>query len=101
EKCYLDDARYWAWAGVPFLYSWRVPVNSVTGSMIASHDKTDPHRISMPLSEGFQDPHREIMPYASIPVMGPTFYVINWFGVVVQWCGLEWALKVIELDVDA
>jgi hypothetical protein len=31
-------------------------------------------------------------------VLGPTFYVINWFGVVVQWCGLEWAEKVIELD---
>jgi hypothetical protein len=33
-------------------------------------------------------------------VLGPTFYVANWFGVVVQWCGLEWAQHVIELDAD-
>jgi hypothetical protein len=26
-----------------------------------------------------------------------TFYIVNWFGVLVQWCGLEWAWKVLDL----
>ncbi len=95
---WLDDAAYWAWAGVPFLYSWRVPMDQVTAQMVASRDKNNPDRTSMPLSEGFQNPNREVTPFASVPVLGPTFYVINWYGVIVQWCGLEWAWKVIELD---
>ena len=97
---YLDEADYWAWAGVPFLYGWHVPIERREGSMVASRDRDDWDRFSMPLSEGFQDPERQVTPYASVPVLGPTFYVINWFGVIVQWCGLEWAWKVIELDQD-
>jgi hypothetical protein len=97
---WLDDASYWAWAGVPFLYSWHVPVERKEGSLVASRDRDDWNRSSMPLGEGFQNPDRRVTPFATVPVLGPTFYVINWFGVVVQWCGLEWAWKVIELDED-
>lgn len=100
DKNYLEDASYWAWAGVPFVYSWREPVERIDGRMIASRDKNDRRTRSLPASEGFQQPKRRIMPYATVPVMGPTFYVVNWFGVIVQWCGMEWAQKVIDLDAD-
>jgi hypothetical protein len=98
DRAFLADANYWAWTGAPFIYSWRVPVDRVTGRMVASDGRDDPNRVSRPMGDGFENPHRQVMPYASVPVLGPTFYVVNWFGVVVQWCGLEWAQKVIELD---
>lgn len=101
DERFLDDAHYWAWTGVPFIYSWKAPIDRTDGTMVASEDRNDRHgRKPMPLSAGFQDPDRRVMPYATVPVLGPTFYVVNWFGVVVQWCGLEWAWKVIELDAD-
>lgn len=101
DRKYLEDATYWAWTGVPFVFSWEVPVNRAEGGIIAAREREAARRVHMPLSEGFEQPQRNIIPYATIPVMGPTFYVINWFGVVVQWCGLEWAEKVITLDADA
>ncbi len=100
DEGYLDEAAYWAWTGVPFLYSWHVPIERRAGTLVASRDKDDWNRFSMPLAEGFQNPDRQVTPYATVPVLGPTFYVVNWFGVIVQWCGLEWAWKVIELDAD-
>ena len=32
---------------------------------------------------------------AVIPVFGTSFYVVSWFGNAVQWCGVEWAEKVL------
>jgi hypothetical protein len=101
DRSYYDDAAYWAWAGVPFLYSWHVPIEQTPGTVVASHDRDDWNRSALPLHEAFQNPNRQITPFATVPVLGPTFYVVNWFGVVVQWCGLEWAWKVIELDRDS
>ncbi|MEP0841725.1 MAG: hypothetical protein HRF43_03325, partial [Phycisphaerae bacterium] len=100
DRRYLEDANYWGWTGAAFVYGWRVPTDRQEGRMIASRDRNDPHRAALPLSEGFQNPQRQVMPYATVPVLGPTCYVVNWFGVVVQWCGLEWAQHVIELDAD-
>jgi hypothetical protein len=102
DKQWLEDANYWGWAGVPFVYSWRgADDDTLAGRMIASRDKNDPNRTTLPLSEGCENPARRVRPYATVPVLGPTFYVVNWFGVVVQWCGLEWAQHVIELDADS
>ena len=101
DRRYLEDANYWAWTGVPFIYSWRVPVApDAPRQLISSRDRTQDVRGSIPFTECFQDPERQVTPYGTIPVLGPTFYVHNWFGVIVQWCGLEWAWKVIELDAD-
>ncbi len=95
---HLDQAQYWAWAGVPFLYSWRVPVDRKPAQIQVTRNKTDwRDRAMRPAAEGFENPRREIMPYATIPVLGTTFYVISWFGSVVQWCGLEWAYQVLDL----
>lgn len=100
DSKWLDEAGYWAWTGAPFIYSWHVPVEQRKGSFAGSRDKDDRSRVSIPLAECFQNPERQIMPYAAVPVLGTTCYVVNWFGVIVQWCALEWASKVIALDGD-
>ncbi len=95
---YLDEAHYWAWAGVPFHYAWKVPIDGMPAQIQVSRSKTDwSDRRMMPASEGYENPRRQVMPYATIPVFGTTFYVISWFGTVVQWCGLEWAYQVLDL----
>jgi hypothetical protein len=102
DRKYLEEANYWAWSGAPFLYSWRLPIAGGSGQMVAAKDRDAGmgQVTRFPLSEGFKNPERQVTPYGSIPVLGPTFYVLNWFGVIVQWCGLEWAWRVIELDAD-
>lgn len=99
DERYLDEANAWAWSGVPFVYAWRVPVQAGKGSLIAAREP-EGQAEPMSLSEGFMQPDRQVTPYGTVPVLGPTAYVVNWFGVIVQWCGLEWAWKVIELDKD-
>jgi hypothetical protein len=100
EQRWLDEAAYWAWTGVPFLYSWRAPVDGKPGYLAASRDRNaQPGEVGLlPAADAFENPHRQVTPFGSIPVLGPTYYVSNWFGVIVQWCGLEWAKDVLELD---
>ena len=43
-------------------------------------------------------PDREIMPYASISVMGTTFWTLQWFGTPVQWVGLVYARAIQRLS---
>ncbi len=100
DEKWLDEAEYWAWTGVPFLYSWHVPIEERPGVVIASRDRDENSRIRLSPAEAFQNPNRQVTPYGSIPVLGPTFYVGSWFGVIVQWCGMEWALNVLELQRD-
>lgn len=97
ERRWLDQASYWAWTGVPFVYSWHVPIEDRPGTILISRERKPPFA-HLHLADGFENPQRQVTPYGVVPVLGPTFYVHNWFGVLVQWCGLEWALKVIELD---
>ncbi|MGQ9649942.1 MAG: hypothetical protein ACUVXJ_07515 [Phycisphaerae bacterium] len=95
---WLEDASYWAWCGVPFVYSWHVPIEDRGGFLVATRDRDDWNRHSIPLAEAYRSGRPQVTPYGTVPVLGPTFYVVNWFGVLVQWCGLEWAQHVIELD---
>ncbi|HUV03537.1 MAG TPA: hypothetical protein VMX94_00345 [Armatimonadota bacterium] len=68
DKTYLDKAVYWAKSGLPFVYLWNA-----------------------------QD--RPIMRYGSIPVYGATWFDIQpWFGVCVQWCGLDYAYSIARLS---
>ena len=68
DKPYLNRAVYWAKSGLPFIYLWNA-----------------------------QD--RPIMRYGTIPVFGATWFDIQpWFGVCVQWCGLEYAYRIAKLS---
>jgi len=68
NKKYLDRAVYWAKSGLPFVYMWNVD-------------------------------DRPIMRYGTIPVFGATWFTSQpWFGVCVQWCGLEYANSLLRLS---
>ncbi len=43
-------------------------------------------------------PDRPIMIYGSIPVFGATWYTGAWFGVIVQWNGLDYAYRLYDLS---
>ncbi|MBN1348697.1 T9SS type A sorting domain-containing protein [candidate division KSB1 bacterium] len=47
------------------------------------------------------DPQIAAMPFATIPVLGATFYTYPWFGKAVQWCGLVYAHALYQLaEID-
>lgn len=97
EAC-LDDAAYWATAGLPFVFSWRTPHDREPVTVKTSRDRDGGSgQRDFPARELFADERREVNPYGVIPVFGTSFYAVSWFGVLVQWCGLEWAWKVLEL----
>jgi hypothetical protein len=41
---------------------------------------------------------RPVMRYGSIPVFGATHFTHPWFGIIVQWNGLDYAYKLLELS---
>jgi len=67
---WLDEAKRWARAGLPFVYVWN-------------------------------DDRYPWMRYGSIPVFGASWWQCSWFGNIVQWNGLDYALALRELhDYD-
>jgi hypothetical protein len=69
----LEQARYWAWTGVPFVY-------------LVSQDP-----VNAELQTDLPSSNPDVGPYATIPVLGATGWVGSWFGRPVQWCGLVYA----------
>lgn len=102
DPAYLDLARAWAYTGLPFLYSWQVPgVGPGAVCVVIDDAKTpevDPFTGFHPAGDVFHDPDRQVTPYASIPVFGTSFWTVSWFGNIVQWCGVRWAMAVHRLD---
>ncbi len=69
----LEQARYWAWTGVPFVYLVN-PTEGAMGGMAGGGTGS------------------LVGPYATIAVYGATQWVSpNWMGLPVQWCGLVYA----------
>jgi hypothetical protein len=68
EGKYLEGARYWALAGLPFVYLWALP--------------------DRPVMAGATIPV-----YASSCLQGP-----GWFGIPVQWNGLVYAYHLLRLS---
>ncbi len=61
---FLEQAKYWAWTGVPFVY----------------------------LQPQFPVAEHQVGPYATIAVLGATHWdSVLWIGLPVQWCGLVYA----------
>lgn len=68
DRKYLDRAVYWGKSGLPFVYLWNAA-------------------------------DRPIMRYGTIPVFGVTWFDLQpWFGVCVQWCGLDYAYSISRLS---
>lgn len=98
---YLDAAVRWARTGLPFLYSYQVPDTGPQAHvMIPDDELTEELEADTGLHGSeviFQNPNRQITPYASLAVFGSSFYIVSWFAHVVQWCGLCWATAVYDL----
>ena len=68
DKEFFDEARYWAWSGVPFVY------------------------LDRPTDTG------QVGQYTTIAVLGASNWVApNWIGLPVQWCGLVYADALLDL----
>ena len=94
DEHWLDVARYWAYTGLPFLYSYEVPD---TGPHASAHIPWPEDIVGEP-ELVFQEPDaHHPTPWGSIPVFGTSFYRVSWFGNLVQWCGLCWAKSVYPL----
>lgn len=64
DRKFLEQAKYWAWTGVPFVY----------------------------LKPQFPNAQNQVGPYATIAVLGATHWdSVLWIGLPVQWCGLVYA----------
>jgi hypothetical protein len=95
DEQYLDYARFWAQTGLPFVYSWVVPISSVPDIVLHFDDSGEGKNPVLARPDVFySDIHRHINPGATIAVFGSSFYFVNWFGTPVQWCGLAWANSV-------
>lgn len=92
DERYLDAARFWAYTGLPFVYSWVPPLDPVPAGVLHMDEQGEGKTtvISKP-DEFYSDVRRFVNPGATIPVFGTSFYVVSWFGAAVQWCGLAWA----------
>jgi hypothetical protein len=105
ERRYLDAALYWARSGLPFLYSYQVPGTGPGATCTVPGDPRtpgpDPFEGSHPAGDVYRNPDRQVTPWGSIPVFGTSFYVVSWYGVLVQWCGLVWADSVYALPEHA
>ena len=92
---YLDYARFWAQTGLPFVYSWAVPISDVPDAVLHFDENGEGKNPILDKSGAFySDTRRYINPGATIAVFGSSFYFVNWFGTPVQWCGLVWANSV-------
>lgn len=92
DERYLDRARFWALTGIPFIYSWVPPINPVPAKVLHMDDAGEGKALVSADPSLFYDTiKRQINPGASIAVFGTSFYIVNWFGVPVQWCGISYA----------
>ena len=102
DEAYLKQAHYWLRTGLPFFFAYELPNTGGGGMWVNVPDdpltkEVDEHVGTHAAEWAFEYSDRKVTPYANIPVFGTTFYVIPWFGNVVQWEGLVWANTVHEL----
>ena len=103
DKKYLDSAKFWAQTGLPFVYSWVPPPplsppykggdEGGVPAAVLHFDENGEGKNPIFAKPGafYTDTRRHVNPGATIAVFGTSFYVVNWFGTPVQWCGLVWA----------
>ncbi len=98
EDAFLDAAQRWLNTGLPFLYWWKPTTDSLVRSVhIADERGEGPNLDLRAPNPYYRDAEREVLPFASIPVFGTSWFAVPWFGIPVQWCGLAWANAVREL----
>ncbi len=99
DEKYLDEAQRWLNTGLPFLYWWEPPDRRyIAAVQVADELGEGPNLEQREPTLFYADARRQVMPYASIPVFGTSWFAVPWFGIPVQWCGLAWANAVREID---
>lgn len=99
EEHYLDEAQRWLRTGLPFFYWWKPTADSrVRAVHVADELGEGPVLNELDPAAFYADSNREVMPFASIPVFGTSWFAVPWFGIPVQWCGLAWGNAVREID---
>ena len=89
---YLERAKFWAYTGLPFIYNWIPPINPAPKAVFHADELGEGAKyVFSDPAAFFENPARQANPGATIPVLGTSYYVIGWFGNVVQWCGAAWA----------
>ncbi len=98
DRRYLDAAVYWARTGLAFIYLWNAPISPEPATILFNGVRGGKAEVSVKSAgECYEHPERRILPYASIPVFGTSFYAVPWYGHPVQWCGLVWAEATLQL----
>jgi len=99
DERYLDEAQRWLNTGLPFLYWWEPPNRRYIAAVQVADELGEGPNLELRDPRIFYaDSERQVMPYASIPVFGTSWFAVPWFGIPVQWCGLAWANVVREID---
>lgn len=99
DERHLDEAQRWLRTGLPFLYWWSPAVSGpVGGAHVADGDGEGPDLQVRDAQPFYADVDRPVLPFASIPVFGTSWFAVPWYGIPVQWCGLAWANAARELD---
>jgi hypothetical protein len=99
EEAYLDQAQRWLCTGLPFMYWWEPPDRRHVDLVQVADGLGEGPNIRMREPELFySDLGRQVLPYASIPAFGTSWFAVPWFGIPVQWCGLAWGNVVREVD---
>lgn len=98
DEKFLDRALYWARTGLPFIYAWVPPIDPVPNAVLHFDEAGEgKNPVFAKPSEFYRNTRRQINPGATIPVFGTSFFIVNWFGTPVQWCGQAWANSVQRL----
>lgn len=98
EAAFLDEAQRWIDTGLPFLYWWKPSIDTRVHSVHIANERGEGPDLNLRATNPFYSAaEREVLPYASIPVFGTSWFSVPWFGIPVQWCGLAWANAVREL----
>lgn len=97
DQKFLNSARYWAYTGLPFIYSWIPPMKPDLAAVIHKDGQGEGDKAIYDNPTLFyENTQRSINPGATIPVFGTSFYTVSWFGMPVQWCGMGWACPVLN-----
>lgn len=98
DNKYLDAAEYWAYTGVSFVYSWKPPIDPKPKAVVHMNDNGEgKEAVFSDPSIFYENQERKINPGATTPVIGTSYYFVNWLGMPVQWCGQAWANSVLRL----
>lgn len=90
EKRHLKQAAYWAKAGLPFIYLWSLPAREVEQGEIETNTYLRGDQL-------YRSTRRDPMLYGSLYGYGSSEFVFSWYGILVEWIGLDYGRHLMAL----